>query len=719
MNALAAALFTKPEYIVTLDFETYYADDYTLSKMTTADYVRDPRFQTIGCGVKIKRLADGYASKASWLTPEEFTKFVATMDWSKCAVLAHHTHFDGLIAAHHYGIKPLLWLDTLSMARALHGTEVGGSLSKLMAAYGVGQKGTYVSNAKGKRREDFTPAEYAAYGEYCCTDVEGCWALFNAMLPKLPETQLWSIDTTIRMFTEPTLVVNEKRLTAYLEYERRRKQELLDRVAKDKEVLLSNEKFAALLIEMGIDPPRKVSPRTGKETWAFAKTDPGMQDLLEHDRDDIRWLAEARVGVKSTINETRTERLLRAGQGGRRVPIYLKSNGAHTFRWAGGDKMNAQNWERARAFDPKRCEVVDHFGTQCASKPFHGQNHDFPEPKGVIRNSLGVPEGEELVVADSSQIEARVLAWVSQHFSLIEAFKRNDAKTAAWLASGKTVGEEGDIYSEFGTESVFMRPISKKDTPTERQISKNLLLGCGYSMGWKKFAGETLKGMLGSKPVQFTMDDANKFGVDVQAFFNRYGEDVQEMHDFMAGRIEFDDLVVHCAVATYLIGLYRVRNTPITGFWKHMETVLSAMAAGSEYHFGPGNCLKTVRHGIVLPNGMVMRYPGLAHRDGSWGYLGGKSGKEWVRTYGGSITENIVQALAKIVVEEQMLWCRAKLGTHTVTCTHDEILSAVPRGRGEEVLKAKLEIMRTPPPWAPDLPLNAAGDYGDCYGELK
>jgi hypothetical protein len=337
---ILTALERPIDAVITIDFETYYADDYTLSNMTTEGYIRDPRFEVILVGVKVG------TSPAVWMTPEDFTKWASTVNWARVAVLCHHAHFDGLILSHHFGIIPAFYLDTLSEARAIHGTEVGNSLGKLSAAYGLGEKGIEVLNAKNKRRADFTPEEYAAYGHYCVNDCELEFKLLHCLTPQLPEIELWVIDSVIRWYTEPLFRLNENLLQDFLVYERARKQALLDRIGADKKTLSSNEKFAALLRTFDVEPPTKISPSTGQPIYAFAKSDPGMQELLDHREDEVRWLAEARIAIKSTINETRTERLLRAGAGGRPVPVYLKYSGAHTHRLSGGDRLNFQNFER-------------------------------------------------------------------------------------------------------------------------------------------------------------------------------------------------------------------------------------------------------------------------------------------------------------------------------------------------------------------------------------
>ena len=124
--------------IVTIDFETYYDKDFSLSKMTTEAYVRDPRFEVIGVGVKINNNpTDTYSGS-------NVGRFLNSLDYSDKAILAHNTYFDGLILSYHYGIQPRLWLDTMSMSRPVYKLTVGGSLAKLAEATGVGIKGDEV-----------------------------------------------------------------------------------------------------------------------------------------------------------------------------------------------------------------------------------------------------------------------------------------------------------------------------------------------------------------------------------------------------------------------------------------------------------------------------------------------------------------------------------------------------------------------------------------------
>ena len=139
---------------LTIDFETYYDKQFSLSKLTTEEYIRDARFQTIGVGVKRDD------EPAVWFSgsDDEIRAFLHTFDWEKSFCLAHNAMFDAAILSWKYNLCPRGWFDTLSMARAYHGSEVGGSLAKLSEFYELGEKGTEVVKALGKYRADFSEA---------------------------------------------------------------------------------------------------------------------------------------------------------------------------------------------------------------------------------------------------------------------------------------------------------------------------------------------------------------------------------------------------------------------------------------------------------------------------------------------------------------------------------------------------------------------------------
>ena len=420
--------------ILTLDMETYYDKTLGFKTQTTEEYIRDDRFEVIGVAVK----EDNNETVWQTGTHDEIFNFLYSFDWCNSALLAHNSLFDASILNWRFGIRPKAILDTLSMARAVHGTEVGGSLAKLADYYRLGQKGTEVNDALGKRRCDFSEAELDAYGGYCKNDVELTYALYKKLAPQFKLTELKLIDLTVRMFTEPVLTLDRKMLEAHLLEVQYRKEKLLqDAGVETRDDLMSNPKFAKMLEALGVEPPMKISARTGKEALALAKSDEGFKALIDHPDERVQTLVSARLGNKSTLEETRTQRFIEIAKRGA-LPIPLSYYAAHTGRWGGADKINLQNL------------------------PSRGDNAN------KLKHAIRAPEGYVLIDADSSQIEARVLAWLSGQDDLTEAFRKGE-----------------DVYKIMA--SAIYGKDSDEITKEERFVGKTTILGCGYGMGAKKF----------------------------------------------------------------------------------------------------------------------------------------------------------------------------------------------------------------------------------------
>jgi len=423
--------------LITIDFETYYDREFSLSKITTEEYVRSDMFEVIGVGVKVNDEETVWASG----THEQLKDWLQkSFNWADSMVLAHNTLFDGAILGWRFGVYPRVWLDTLCMGRALHGVEVGGSLKALAERYKLGEKGTEVLNALGKHRADFTEEELSRYGDYCINDVELTYALFNKMARKFPKQELKIIDLTLRMFIEPRLELDLDMLEQHLAETKARKEKLLESSGVDKAELMSNDKFGELLKSFGVEPPMKISAKTGKQAWAFAKTDEEFKALAEHPDDRVQALVAARLGTKSTLEETRTQRFIDIAKRGS-LPVPIRYYAAHTGRFGGDDKINMQNL------------------------PSRGQNG------GKLKKAIIAPEGYTMIDADSAQIEARVLAWLAGQEDLVTAF-----------AEGK------DVYKKMAS-AIYGKPefeISKD----ERFVGKTTILGAGYGMGAVKFQAQ-------------------------------------------------------------------------------------------------------------------------------------------------------------------------------------------------------------------------------------
>lgn len=315
--------------LISLDFETFYSPSYGLKNLTTEEYVMGEEFEVIGVSIKVgEDLAKWYTG-----THAELKEILGGYKLETAVVLAHNCAFDAFILSQIFGIYPAKYLDTLSMARALHGVSVGGSLAALVKQYGLGEKGTEVVNALGKHRKDFTPTEMAAYAGYCINDTELCYALFKVLVKKFNIMELEVIHLTIRMWVIPLLELDISSAEEYLVDVRAKKQALLDSIVDSKEVLMSNPRFANALEALGVEVPLKISPATGKQAYAFAKTDDGLKDLMEYPDVRVQALVAARLGLKSTIEETRAERYIGIAKRMGVIPVPLSYYGASTGRF--------------------------------------------------------------------------------------------------------------------------------------------------------------------------------------------------------------------------------------------------------------------------------------------------------------------------------------------------------------------------------------------------
>jgi DNA polymerase len=426
--------------------------------------------------------------------------------------------------------------------------------------------------------------------------------------------------------------IDQTVLAEHLASVRAKKAALLAQVSIEKEELMSNEKFAAALTALGVDPPRKVSLTTGKETWAFSKTDPDFIALEEHDDPQVQALVAARLGYKSTLEESRTERFLSIarltwpGKDDALMPMPLRYSGAHTHRLSGDWNLNVQNMPRG----------------------------------GALRSALIAPPGHVILAADASQIEARIVAWICDQFDLVKQF-----------ADGE------DVYSSFASK-VFERPINKKTDPAERFIGKTAILGLGYGLGWTKFQRTVKlqsKAQTGTR-IELTDDEARK-----------------------------------------IVETYRTEYRHIPSVWRVLNNNINVLATGHG-SFSLGPCGFGRGH-ITLPNGLRLSYYDLKSVDDEWTYTFGGKPK---RLYGGALLENIVQALARIVVMDAGVRIRKIFATYGIQLAlqvHDELVFVVPEELAEVCKKIALDEMSRRPTWAPTLPLAAEADFGPSYGDAK
>jgi hypothetical protein len=658
--------------LICLDFETFYDPPaYGLKGMTTEEYIRHPWFQTIGFSLKVNN------QPAQWYTGDDayMASVLRSIDWGSVAMCGHNNRFDAAILNWRYGCRPKRYIDTMSMARGLVGLATSCSLEKLGEHFDLPlRKGHEVVKAAGKRREDFSPADLAEYGRYCVNDTEMTYLLLQRMLPHTLSDELKLQDWTIRAYAEPKLVLDEQVLRKELAaFQQRRSASLAKAGITDIAQLRSDDTFARALQALGVDPPRKFSPKrknadgSPMEVWAFSKQDVEFMELLEDEDEAVVSLVEARLGAKSSIIESRLQRFIGMAQRGPMPMPMLYAGATPTRRWSGDDSVNVQNMPRnklAKGDDGK--PVLDAEGNPVI---------DY----SPLRRAICAPPGMRMAAADLSQIELRVNAWQSGQTDVLEILRTG-----------------GDVYSDQAS-ALYGYEVTKKTGKTihqvERFVGKTTELQCGYQCGAAKFL-HSLK-VAAKRDGMVLPDTSEEFG-------------------------------------RRIVDGYRQKRAKIRDFWRQAEQALQHMQTGVTAKLGP----YTIKdHRLWLPNGSYLYYPNLRQREKEdpneigveWVYDRMRKGRmETTHIYGGKFVENITQACARLFVSDALLrletlkYPDGRRVFETVFMVHDELVVLFDERLDDEYVVNTLKwAMTTNPPWAPDLPLDCEVGIATNYAECK
>ena len=574
-----------------LDFETFWSQEHSLTKIHPVEYVMHP--ETEIQSVAIKEGDDGETFVL--FGEDDIQAWVDRTDFSDVMLIGHNmAGFDAMICAWRFGIKPKAWSCTLAIARALgYAKTVGGSLKRVAADLGLGAKlDLEATNTKGKKLADFTPDEIEHMREYNVVDTDLCAGIFNQLAPRLGLRELKLIDMTIRMLVEPQFEMDEALLEDTLEEIQTKQREMLLKVAEalmpevaggmkegdlieeSKKILASAPKFAKFLESKGVPVPMKQSPSNPeKEIPALAKTDEDFLALQEHEDFEVAAAATARLGVKSTILESRIQQFLSCGRAAKgRLPIALNYYGAdNTGRWSGTMKMNQQNLPRV--------------------------NSNNPKPSDALRKCMRAPKGKKVVVADLSGIELRV-----NHFLW---------KEPASMALYQQDPHEADLYKDFASK------LYKKDwddvTKAERQVGKVAHLGLGFGAGAGAF--QKVARLMGG--VDLSLEESEEI---VAKWRNEYG------------RIASGWRTCHDSLSHIFYKHYGVKIDP----WGLCKT-----AEGG---------IRTPLGMIRYPDLRQETNEETGRTEWVYGH-----GRKKARIYAGKITENIVQHLAREALSDMML----------------------------------------------------------------
>lgn len=639
--------------VVTIDFESFYSVTHSLSKMPPIQYVMHPDTEIMSMAIKVNN------QPTEVYLGDEIEPALRRIDWSDSFVLGHNmSEFDALILSYRYGINPKQWGCTQAMARPFFAKIRSLSLDSLCEHFGIPQKDKEaLENVKGKRLADLTPEELHRYREYNKGDVDKCFEIFLKLKPLFNKRELFVLDATIRMATEPAFELDFKMLEEELKAEQERKHLLLLDVATligaykpgmdddeaaeaARKTLASASKFSELLRAVGVEVPMKYSKTDEtKLIPALAKTDEEFIALTEHDDPLISGAAQARLGVKSTLLETRIQRFMDNTVGGK-LPILLSYYGADTTgRWSGSGKLNQQNLPRI---------------------PRNKDGSIVPKPTNVLRLGLRAPKGYKVVVADLSGIELRVNHFLWQVPVSMKLFQDDP--------------EKADLYKDFA--AALYNVDRDQVTKEQRQIGKVAHLGLGFGAG----------------AATFQVVAKQQGGVDLT-------EDE----------------------AKHIVHLWRTTYAEITAGWKTCHASLPAIYEGTEQAIDPWGLCYTMQGGIKTPQGQILYPELRADTNevsGKSEWLYG-AGRHKARIYAGKIDENIVQHLAREIIVDNALAVYRETGFRPKHTVHDELIYVVPTSEADALLDTLQSHMRTPPTWWPELVTWSEGDIADTYGDAK
>jgi DNA polymerase family A/3'-5' exonuclease len=615
----------KLKNFLVVDFETVWSREYSLRRMSTPEYILDPRFQVLMMAVFDTRWP---APKI--ILPADIPAFLEQYPASETICVSHNALFDLAILAWKYGWVGGLLQDTLGLVRSLRNYQRNSLEAVVKELFGRQIDKSTIGKVCGMNAQQIKNAGlWPEMCSYAMNDVRDCWHIYQKLYSEFPVEERAVMDLVLRAAVVPRLHADVAMLEAHLTDLRKRKDTLLREAGYDKAALMSTQSFKEALQALGVEVETKTSG-TGREIPSFAKTDEFMTRLLEYGEsfdDDINYrvqtLAAARLSQKSTIEETRAQRFLDIAKlpwgNGALLPVPLRYGGAHTHRLSGEWKMNMQNLPRDKT-------------------------------KSKLRAALQAPPGHKLITGDLAQIEARIVARLANQAALVESFRRGD-----------------DVYAQFAGV-VFGRTITKRDQPNERFIGKTAILGLGYGCGPERF-------------YSMVMTQARQYGIPLEGLF--------------------DEAIAESVVHTYRALFNRIRNS-----WYELDRLLATVINGPNTQFarwpdldkGP---LEFRTGTIFLPNKMTLRYT-----------------PNDPKLYGAKLFENIVQALARIVVMQAAVRL-SRRGYRMVLQSHDELVFAVPED-GVDMAKDIIALEMThPPKWLPGLPLAVEIGEGRNYGETK
>lgn len=683
---------------VFIDFETFYENKvYTLKSMSMEAYVRDPRFETQLLGVAID---DGPVHMfEAWQIPEILNAL--PLENPNVWTFAQNAKFDVFILNEIYNKKVYNPICTRAMARWTGVSRMTReSQAALCEFLGTGTKGTFIESMSGRRLSDLTPEEAKAYKDYCATDVIDLRSNAYAMLPKMTDEAMEFISMTTKMYTDPVFQIDVPLLEHYYQklsdaHERSRESLMHLFKFEDTESFLkalrSKPKFKQMLESIGGVCPMKISEKKsatrkkqleeelGREPtedeytiWepALAKTDLGFIELQGSDDENIAALATARAENNSSAAMSRTITFLDIGRRGM-LAVPLEPFQAWTSRYTGGSRI----------------ENVQSDGVNL-------QNLAKRKGDKTIRFSITARPGEQLVGGDSSQVEARMGAYVGRQDDLLIDFATGGDPYSD--VGGKMFNEDPAVVYYWAKGEGKQQGLDKdtiKYYTFIRNVGKEFILSGQYGAGYLKMGLRLLQQKL-------------KLGATDEEHY----EKAKEFH-----------------------AIYNARYPMLGAQRKQCDMIIRDLYFGGSGEFGGPNhnLFKYTANysvfghktpAIIFPNGYPLIYPNLRQEQDEDGrnkfvydqFAKGRRTPKYI--YGGLLFNNITQGLSFAALMWQAL--RINREFPVKLNVHDEWVSVCKEHEVEACKAVYAKWLRTAPWWCEGVPFDCEIHSGRTYGEI-
>jgi len=679
-----------PTDTLLLDFETYFDAEYCMGRgknaLSTIAYVTDSRFAFTGLGIQTGGVGqmglDGHrvdwwdnprfipGPYVSWAIEQLKEKFGKA--FHNCTVVAKNNKFDCLILVEKFGIYSPYTIDIEDLSR-YYDSRMKQGLKDLAKLFKLPAKGD-TKQFKGLYWESMTPEQRLAMKKYCLGDIKNEKSLLEILLPMVdnPGIELDLARHTLNLYLRPILNLDIEqaqriamemdnalsgdlgKVAWVLKYRTKAKPNI-PKIMRAKKIFpqILQDCLDAATIEGENTVAEQVPMKQGKKQMipATAQNDVAFQYLLAHKDQKVRELCRAKAACSSwPLHQSKVRRMITQTK---------CSDGLirMPLKYYGA---HTGRWSGTGGWNPMN------LGGKGRGRPIHPLI-------AQVRNTLMAPDGYTLIIVDSAQIEARELAWVAHQDDLVKGF-----------ADGE------DIYSEFASDlfqaKVWKPTEEEKKTPEgqtadiRRGFGKDAILGCGYGMG-------------------------------ANTFYDRCRQNDTLRPLFDSGEYDWDFI-------NRLIKIYRSRYASIPAFWTEIEkcfrwTTKDHIKQRTTYKISETAEIIFSRSGsttkMQLPSGRVMnyRFATVSPKNDSIKYLHG-------HLWGGSITENLIQAMCRDLLGYWILKCE-DAGILIVLHSYDELVGCVLKEDAEESLQIMIDIMYSGPAWADGLPLAAEGMISERY----